>query len=96
MEINNNTLLKITEIKRGAGWGKNYEITAGEFIRIVKNKDCDGDLNVGVEPIYDTDGEIEEWTEDRFYDLPIAEQLNMCLRDEGDRFASDLKCVVVA
>ena len=85
-----NTHLIFTETKRGHATGKTYELTAGEFISIIKNKDCDGELSVGVEPILDADGEISDFTADKFYDLPIVEQLDMCCRREGDRYASNI------
>lgn len=94
--ITENTSIIITEIKRGHASGKSYETTAGRFIEIIKNKDCDGDLNVGVEPIYDADGEIEDFTADRFYELPVSEQLDMCCRREGDSMAADISYTVAA
>lgn len=88
--ITEETNLTFTEIKRGHTSGKSYELTAEEFIRIVKDKDCDGLLNVGVDPILDEDGIIEDFTADKFYDLPILEQLDMCCSREGDNYASNI------
>ena len=89
-KIENNTNLIFTEIKRGGSNAKIYELTAAEFIAIVKNKDDDGELNVGVEPILNADGEIEDFTGDKFYDLPVEEQIDMCLISEGNRFATTI------
>lgn len=88
--ITKNTTLVFTEVKRGHATGKSYELSAQEFIDIVKNKDCDGNLNVGAEAILDEDGEVIDFTADKFYDLPITEQLDMCCRREGDSYASDV------
>ena len=85
-----NTHLIFTETKRGRATGKTYELTAAEFIIIIKNKDCDGELNVGVEPILDADGEVSDFTADKFYDLPVSEQLDMCCRREGNALAADI------
>lgn len=95
MTITNNTLLTITETKRGHAAGTSYQMTAGEFISLVKNKDCDGDLDVGVEPILDEEGDVIDTTEDKFWTLPVAEQLDMCCRREGDRYAAHV-CYEVA
>lgn len=88
--MNTDTIITITEIKNGHATGKSYEITAGQFIAIVKNKDCDGSLDVDVEPIYDEDGDIEEYTADKFYELPVSEQLDMCCKCEGDALAASV------
>lgn len=88
--ITENTNLIFTEIKRGRATGKAYELTAGQFISIVKNKDCDGSLNVRVEPIIDEEGEVSDFTDDKFHDLSILEQLDMCCRIEGDALAADI------
>lgn len=88
--ITTETSLIFTETKRGSAIGKSYELTAEEFITIVKNKDCDGELSVGVEPILDVDGEVSDFTADKFYELPISEQLDMCCRREGDALAADI------
>lgn len=85
-----NTHLIFTETKRGRATGKTYELTAGEFINIIKNKDCDGELSVGVEPIFDADGEVSDFTADKFYSLPVSEQLDMCCRREADALAADI------
>ena len=85
-----NTNLIFTETKRGRATGKNYELTAAEFINIIKNKDSDGELNVGVEPILDADGGVSDFTADKFYSLPISEQIDMCCRREGDSLAADI------
>ena len=90
------TNLIFTQIKRGRASGKTYELTAGEFISIIKNKDSDGSLNVGVEPILDNEGEIESFTNDKFYDLPISEQLDMCCRREGDSLAAHISYEIAA
>jgi hypothetical protein len=95
--ITENTSIIITEIKRGHASGKSYETTAGRFIEIIKNKDCDGDLNVGVEPIaFDEDGDVVDFSADKFYNLPVAEQLDMCCRREGDSMAADISYTVAA
>lgn len=93
--ITKTTNLLFTETKRGPLTGKTYELSAEDFIEIVKNKDCDGELNVGVEPIFDADGNMDDFTADKFYDLPVMEQLDMCCRHEGDRYAFDISYVVV-
>lgn len=81
-------LIRITEVKNGHADGNSYEIEAARYISLVKDKDCDGDLDVDVQPIYDVDGEIESYTADKFYDLPLAEQIDMCARREGERYAA--------
>lgn len=88
------TNLLFTEIKRGSITGKKYELTAGEFITIVKDKDHDGYLNIGVEPIFGG-GDIIGCTTDKFYDLPIIEQLNMCCEREGDNYASSITYSII-
>lgn len=94
--LTDNTIINITEIKRGHATGKTYQQTAGEFIRIIKEKDCDGALDVGVEPVAFDDGEPVEFSADKFYDLPIEEQLDMCCRREGDSIAADIRWEVAA
>lgn len=90
MNIEKNTNLIFTEIKNGNDTGKNYELTAGEFINIVYGKEVDGRLDVGVEAIKDEDGEVVEYTPNKFFELPIQEQLEMCCRVEGERYAANV------
>jgi hypothetical protein len=82
MTITNKTELTFTEIKRGGSIAKVYNLTAEEFISIVKNKDHNGDLDFNLREKEDGD------FVDDFYDLPIEQQLDMCCRAEGDRYAA--------
>jgi hypothetical protein len=96
MTITKNTLLNITETKRGKSGGIAYQIEAGKFIDIVKAKDANGILSL-VEPIeFDEDGEAVEFSADKFWELPIEEQLEMCCSREGDALAAHIRYMVAA
>lgn len=82
------TELTFTETKRGSATpGKTYVMSVGDFVNMVWEKDCDGDLSISTpigEP--DEDGEYSEFHEG-FWDLPIEEQFARAIRDEEDRYA---------
>ena len=83
-----NTTIIFTEIKNGHATGNTFKNTAGAYIAAVAEKDCEGKLSVGVEPIFDANGEIEGVTDNKFYDLPVEQQLEAAIRLNGDIYAS--------
>lgn len=91
MSINSATNIIVTEIKNGSSKEHTFEIEAGKYIGIVKDQDCDGRLDIGVEPVkFDEDGDAIEFSDDKFYDLPIEKQLDMVCEREGDRYAAQV------
>ena len=97
INITESTNLIITEIKRGAAFGKSYEITAGRYIEIVRDTmDADGELKIlsGIgQP--DEDGDFEDY-HDAFDNLPVAEQLERCIGRDEDRNATHITWEVAA
>lgn len=73
-----NTLINITEVRNSRTVA--YDITVGEFINNIKNADADGDLDIGVEAIVDADGDTVGFTADKFWELPIIEQFELCVK----------------
>lgn len=89
--------ITITETKRGAGVGKSYITTVGNYIDLVRNMmDPNGELSVmsGIgQP--DEDGDYEEYR-DEFNDLPVSEQFSRCIKRHEDRQAVHLTWEVLA
>lgn len=65
-----------------------YTMLARDFITLVKNKDHDGNLNIGCQPLFDEDGNVVDFTPDQFADLPVAKQLELAVTAEENRNAS--------
>lgn len=86
--LKNDTILEFTEIKNGNASAKTFENSVEGYISAVYEKEVDGRLDVGVEPIKDEDGEIVDYTPNKFFSLPLEEQLDLCMQANGERYAS--------
>ena len=86
-EIKNDTNLYFTEVKLGGVRETNYTTTAGDYISTIYDQQPDHFLEYSVPVIFDKNGQPDVW-EDTFYDLPIIDQLEACIKAEGEANAS--------
>ena len=94
MTLTAKTTLSFTEIKNGHATGNTFNNTVQGYIDAVYNAEVDGRLDVGVEEILDADGEVVDFTPNKFFDLPLEEQLERCIDVNNERFASRTTWVI--
>jgi len=89
-EIKNDTNLYFTEVKLGGVRETSYTITAGEYIQTIYDHLAYAFSEYSVPVAFDNDGEPDGW-EDTFYDLPIFNQLDACIKAESGAKASRIR-----
>jgi hypothetical protein len=97
INLTNDTLLEFTEIKNGHATGKTFVNTVLGYINAVRDKSPNArEFNRIVEAVeFDKDAEPCEW-HDKFYDLPLEEMLELCIRVNGECYASHTTWKVAA
>ena len=86
--LTNDTLLTFTETKNGHATGKEFNNTVKGYIDAVRNAGNSDTFEQLVEPVkFDEDGEAEEF-HDKFDDLTLEQQLDLCVQVNGERYAS--------
>lgn len=94
MTLTAKTTLSFTETKNGQATGKTFENTVQGYIDTVYATEVDGRLDVGVEEILDAEGDVIDFTPNKFCELPLEEQLERCIDVNSERFASRTSWVI--
>lgn len=95
IKLEKDTLLKFTEIKNGRATGNDFINIAEGYIMAIYNDAVHERLNIGIEAIKDEAGDIVEYTENKFFGLPLEEQLDRCIEVNGERYASSTHYMVL-
>lgn len=82
------TTLTFTEIKNGHTTGTTFENTVQGYIDVVYAKEVEGRLDMGVEEVLGAEGLVIELAPNKFFNLPLEEQLELCIEANSERFAS--------
>jgi hypothetical protein len=88
-KLTNDTLLSFTEIKNGSATGKTFENTATDYINAVRAEDCDSEIDREFERLREKHfDETSKANYTTFEELPVEEQLALCIERNNDRYAS--------
>lgn len=94
MTLTAKTTLSFTEIKNGHASGKTFEQTVEGYINAIYSTEVDGRLDVGVEEILDEEGDVVDFTPNKFWELPLEAQLEMAIEVNSERHASRTEWVI--
>jgi len=86
--ITNDTLLEFIETKNGHANGITFTNSAGGYISAIRNKGISDKFEqLVLATKFDEEGEAVEF-HDKFDDLSLEEQLELCIDVNGERYAS--------
>lgn len=89
--MNTETFINFTETKNGHATGNTFSNTAGDYIQVVRNASPGADHFTNLyqwEEVGSGDDAEFVVVHDGFYDLPIEQQLDLCIRVNDDSYAS--------
>ncbi len=90
--LTENSTIILTETKLGSATSEATEWTIGCYITYIQESDADGQLDIGVEEILDEDGDIIDYTPNKFFDLSLEDQLELCIERNEEANASSINC----